>query len=392
MQPSLTDLGVVCALGSDGSEVTRRLLAGDTSGMLRTTEFSGDRSLVVGKVTCELPEVTLTDRRFHSRNNRLLLQALLPIRAQVEAAIRRYGRGRIAIVLGTSTSGVQSAEQAFQSRDSDGKLPDWFDYKQMEISGPSEFLAAELGLFGPAQTISTACSSSAKALLSARRMLRLGLCDAAIAGGADTLSAFTVAGFGALEAQSAEPCNPFSANRRGINIGEAAALFLMTPEPGPIRLVGGGESSDAYHMSAPDPEGRGAALAMRNALKDAGLSAEQIDYLNLHGTATEHNDAMESKAVHAELGPNVKVSSTKSLTGHTLGAAGALEAAFCWLSLRNNPERRLPPHVFDGHYDPALPALALVKPGERAARLDRVMSNSFGFFGSNATLILEAVR
>lgn len=390
MTPSLNELGLVCALGNSQREVLNNLLAGSTAGMRASAEFSPGKSLVVGKVQGELPEVTLPERQFHSRNNQLLLAALGQIRPRVDACIERFGRDRVAVVLGTSTSGIQQAERAFAERAPAGALPEWFDYRQMEISGPSEFLARALDVSGPALTISTACSSSAKALLSARRLLRLGLCDVAIAGGADTLSSFTIAGFGALEAQSSELCNPFSRNRRGINIGEGAALFVMTREGGPVSLIGGGESSDAHHVSAPDPEGRGAALAMRGALDDAGLSPNQIDYLNLHGTATEQNDAMESRAVHAVLGSEIPLSSTKSLCGHTLGAAGALEAAFCWLLLANNPERRLPPHIFDGQYDPALPALRLVRPAERAARLERIMSNSFGFFGSNAALILEA--
>ncbi len=394
MDVALNQLGVVCALGSDVDTVRQRLLSGSTLGMDLTEEFSPGRPLTVGKVSAELPEVRLLQRHFQSRNNRLLLAALAPIRSHVDAAIQRYGRQRVAVVLGTSTSGIQEAERAFDAAAGAlGALPAWFDYKQMEISGPSEFLASELDVSGPALTISTACSSSAKALLSARRLLRLGLCDAAVVGGADTLSRFTVAGFNALGAYSSERCNPLSKNRAGINIGEAAALFLMTAEPGPVRLIGGGESSDAHHVSAPDPEARGASRALAAALADARLEPSQIDYLNLHGTATEQNDAMESRAVHALLGSELKVSSTKPLSGHTLGAAGALEAAFCWMLLGvGNAERRLPPHVFDGEYDPALPTLNLVRAGQQASRLERVMSNSFGFFGSNAVLVLEASR
>jgi 3-oxoacyl-[acyl-carrier-protein] synthase-1 len=222
-------------------------------------------------------------------------------------------------------------------------------------------------------------------------LLRQGLCDAAIVGGADTLSRFTVSGFGALEAVSPERCNPMSKNRKGINIGEGAALFLMTREGGPVRLRGGGSSVDAHHVSAPDPTGNGAEDAMRAALTDAQLEPGAIDYVNLHGTATPHNDAMESKAVERVFGGDVSMSSTKPLTGHALGAAGAIEAAFCWLLLgRDNAAKRLPPHVYDGEFDPELPRLSLVKPEQRAERLSRIMSVSFGFFGNNAALILEA--
>ena len=232
------------------------------------------------------------------------------------------------------------------------------------------------------------------ALQSARRLLQLGACDAVLCGGVDSLARLTLNGFAALEAVSDGPCNPFSVNRQGINIGEAAALFLMTREPldrtqNPIALLGAGSTSDAHHISAPEPSGRGAREAMQAALADAGLTAAQIDYLNLHGTATQHNDAMESLAVAAVFPEGVPCSSSKPLTGHTLGAAGALEAAFCWLTLTSE-QGLLPPHGWDGQADPALPALQLVMPGQRlpARGPRRLMSNSFAFGGSNVSLIL----
>jgi len=231
-----------------------------------------------------------------------------------------------------------------------------------------------------------------------------------LCGGVDSLCQLTLNGFSALEAVAAERCNPFSRNRDGITIGEGAALFLMTKEPltrepltneqAPIALLGAGANSDAYHISAPEPEGRGARQAMQAALADAGLGAEQIDYLNLHGTATAHNDAMESQAVAAVFPAGVPCSSTKPLTGHCLGAAGALEAAFCWLSLSEfNRDRLLPPHLWDGQADPALPRLHLLAPGSpaelapaRTERPRRMMSNSFAFGGNNISLILGDSR
>jgi 3-oxoacyl-[acyl-carrier-protein] synthase-1 len=198
-----------------------------------------------------------------------------------------------------------------------------------------------------------------------------------------------VAGFSALESVSAARCNPLSANRNGINIGEGAALFLMSREAGPVRLAGWGESSDAYHMSAPDPHGKGAQLAMRQALARAGIGAHAIDYVNLHGTATPANDVMEAHAVAAVLGREVPVSSTKPLTGHTLGAAGAIEAALMWLTLAGNPRGQLPPHWWDGVADAALPALHVATPGSTLGRAPRhVMSLSFAFGGSNGVLVL----
>jgi 3-oxoacyl-[acyl-carrier-protein] synthase I len=391
MQPTLSHLGMTCSLGSDLDHVFHGLVGGSSHGMFASEEFSPGRPWVVGKVGSVLPDIAHVEPHLRSRNNQLLLEALRPLRAPIAHAVERYGRQRIAVVVGTTTSGIAEAESAFMQREPGCALPARFDYRQMELGNPAEFLALELGLSGLALSVSTACSSSARALLSARRLLRLGLCDAAVVGGVDTLSRFTVAGFAALEALSPELCNPMSKNRRGINIGEGAALFLMTAEAGPVRLAGVGASSDAHHVSAPDPEGLGAMDAMRGALAEARLLPDAIDYLNLHGTATQQNDAAESRAVADVFGCELRTSSTKPLSGHALGAAAALELAFCWLLLgARNPEQRLPPHVFDGERDPELPALRLVTPGERAPRLRRIMSNSFGFFGSNASVILEA--
>ncbi|HQQ59576.1 MAG TPA: beta-ketoacyl synthase N-terminal-like domain-containing protein, partial [Thermomonas sp.] len=272
-----------------------------------------------------------------------------------------------------------------------GAWPPQFHYAQQEIGAPSRFLAAESGAGGPAWTLSTACSSSAKALVSAARLLRAGIVDAVIAGGADSLCAFTNNGFSALESVAGTRCNPFSRNRCGITIGEGAALFLMTREPGPVRLAGWGESADAHHMSAPDPQAYGAIAAITQAISRAGITPADIGYVNLHGTATPLNDAMESHAVMATLGGGVPVSSTKPMTGHALGTAGAIEAGLCWLTLARNPQQRLPPHWWDGEADPALPVLAFIDPGQSANQpLRYALSQSFAFGGSNAALVLGA--
>jgi 3-oxoacyl-[acyl-carrier-protein] synthase-1 len=217
----------------------------------------------------------------------------------------------------------------------------------------------------------------------------MGVCDAIVAGGVDTLCAFTLAGFAALESVSRTRCQPFSVNRSGINIGEGAALFLMSRDEAAVTLMGWGEASDAHHISAPDPAGRGADLAIRQALQRAGVEPDALDYINLHGTATLQNDAMESKVVNALFGDRVALSSTKAMTGHTLGAAGAIEAGLCWLAMQdNNPQGLLPPHLWDGAADPALPALQLAAPQQTLGRpLRRALSNSFAFGGTNAALI-----
>ncbi|TSC32823.1 beta-ketoacyl-ACP synthase [Corallococcus sp. Z5C101001] len=385
----LNQLGLVCALGAGKQEVSQALFA-DTPSGVALHEGYADRPLHLGVVTRPLAALDALPPSQHSRNNALLLTALAQVRPAVDAALDRFGPGRVAVVLGTSTSGIGESESAIQDHVATGVMPGRFHLDQQELGSPAMALARVLGAAGPAYVISTACSSSAKALASAARMLRAGTVDAVLTGGVDSLCRFTVAGFRALDSVSEERCNPMSAHRHGINIGEAAALFLMTREPGPVRLSGWGESSDAHHISAPEPGGRGAMAAIQEAMKRAGLSPDGVDYVNLHGTATVQNDAMESRAVHALLGSDVKASSTKPLTGHTLGAAGALEAAFAHLTLTDNPRGQLPAHFWDGAVDPSLPALSLVRPGEALGRPVRaVLSNSFAFGGSNAALVLE---
>ena len=394
MTAYLNALGVICALGRDKQAVARNLFAGDCSGMRRESGWVPERELPVAAVHGDLapiPEV-LADQR--SRNNQLLLEAALQIRDDIEQAIQTYGRERIGVVLGTSTSGIDEASRGLAHYIRDHQFPTDYDYRQQELGAPANFLADWLQLSGPTYVISTACTSSARALMSARRLLDLGLCDAVLCGGVDSLCKLTLNGFSALEAVSDERCNPFSANRNGINIGEAAVLFVMSKARGAgpgIALLGAGASSDAHHISAPEPSGRGALQSMQKALDQAHLQAGDISYLNLHGTATQHNDAMESLAVAALFAEGVPCSSTKPMTGHTLGAAGALEAAFCWLSLSaDNPDHALPPHIWDGQADPALPALKWVTASERLASIAPryLMSNSFAFGGNNVSLII----
>ncbi|WP_339408862.1 beta-ketoacyl-[acyl-carrier-protein] synthase family protein [Pseudomonas sp. EA_35y_Pfl2_R5] len=401
----LNALGLNCALGQGKQTVATALFAGDSSGMQAQSGWVAERALTVGAVPGNLPELPDLPGHPPSRNNQLLLAAALEIEPELRAAISRFGAERIAVVLGTSTSGIEEASQSIATYLKEGELPAHYHYAQQELAEPANFLSDWLGLSGPCFSISTACTSGARALLSAQRLLNLGLCDAVICGGVDSLCRLTLNGFSALEAVSVERCNPFSVNRHGINIGEAAALFLMTKVPMTrealpgsaarsavsIALLGGGACSDAHHISAPQPDGLGAQAAMRKALATAGISAEQVDYLNLHGTATTHNDAMESQAVQAVFPHGVPCSSSKPMVGHTLGAAGALEAAFCWLTLSEyNPERLLPPHLWDGQADPALPALNLVAPGTplNNNRPRRLMSNSFAFGGNNISLLL----
>ena len=331
---------------------------------------------------------------YDCRNNRLTQMALETdgFAERVRQAIARHGRDRVGVFLGTSTAGILQTELAYRRRDPQtGALPADFHYRTTHNSfSLAEFTRDYFGLTGMAMAISTACSSSAKVFAAAARQLALGSIDAAIVGGVDTLCLTTLYGFASLQLTSPQPCRPYDAERDGISIGEGAAFALLeradgvanTPAAGSVLLLGTGESSDAYHMSSPHPEGLGARLAMQAALRSAGLGTADIDYINLHGTATPANDAAEGKAVAALFGDRVPCSSTKGATGHTLGAAGAVEAVICALALTDG---FLPGSPGTQSRDPALPIDYLLQ--GRAGTVRHALSNSFGFGGSNCSLI-----
>lgn len=333
----------------------------------------------------------------HSRNNQLLWHALAQIEAAIAAAIRRYGASRIGVVMGTSTSGADENIPLFDyvAQGGDWALgPEFLQARQI-MGAAAECVAAAYGLSGPCYGVSTACTSGARAVISAARLIRAGLCDAVVCGGVDTLSPLTINGFAALEVLSGGIANPFSRQRDGINIGEAAAAFILTRDADfdtdALPLLGHGASSDAYHMSSPRPDGAGAAQAFVAALQHARLPATAIGWINLHGTGTRHNDSMESRAVAEVFGAATPCTSTKPFTGHTLGAAGALEAALLWgfVSRRHNPHGRLPPQAWDGQADPELPFIALTERDSVWTQARRIgASASFAFGGSNAVLII----
>ena len=329
---------------------------------------------------------------FECRNNRLAWLALREdgFSDRVAESVARYGRRRVGLFLGTSTSGILETELAYRRRDPQtGALPEGFRYRGAHNTfSLGAFTRRALHLEGPAAVISCACSSSAKVFASAQRAIEAGLIDAAVVGGVDSLCLTTLHGFHALQLVAPTPCRPFDAARDGLSIGEAAAFALLerpgtTVDADEVLLLGAGESSDAYHMSAPPPDGRGARAAMRQALAAAGLEPQQIGYINFHGTGTPSNDAAEALAVASVLGNDVPGSSTKGATGHTLGAAGALEAVICALALKKG---LMPAGVNTTQVDPGLPVNYLLE--NRNTQLTRVMSNSFGFGGSNCSLIL----
>jgi 3-oxoacyl-[acyl-carrier-protein] synthase-1 len=389
---TLRAAGVVSALGHGIDETWPRLVAADQGALTSRDDLVPGRRLIVGEVREPLPCIPEQLSRYACRNNQLALSAIRQIEPEVRATLEAVGPKRVAVVMGTSTSGMEAAEQAIACRARTGALSVGFDFVQLEHGGLAAFVAVCTGARGPAYTLSTACSSGAKAVASARALLALGLCDAAVAGGADSLCKLTANGFHALQAIADGPSNPFSLNRQGLTLGEGAAVFLLTRDADGIQVVGAGEAVDAFHMSAPEPEGAGAEAAMRAALDDAGVSAEAVNYLNLHGTGTPLNDSMESRAVHRVFGSRLPCSSTKPLTGHALGASGAVELAFCWMMLARwrDGVLALLPHQWDGVADPALPPLRFVGTGEHLAATTGVlvMSNSFGFGGNNTALLL----
>ncbi|MDR2506379.1 MAG: beta-ketoacyl-ACP synthase [Candidatus Accumulibacter sp.] len=391
MNVYLRALGMCNVLGNTLADITQRLFAGDRPRLPLEEGWSLTGKARVGRVCGELPRIPSRLSGYSCRAARLLLLAFQEIAHEVESVILRFGNERIGVVLGTSTSSISEGESAMKTLRAKGRFPDDYAYVQQEFGMPAVFLASCLGISGPAYCVSTACSSSAKAFISARGLLRQGVCDAVIVGGVDALSQLAINGFSALELTTEETGNPMSKNRKGINIGEGATLFLMTKEGSDIQLFGAGESSDAHHISAPHPEGKGAEAAMRAALADAKLRASDVDYLNMHATGTLKNDEMESFAVNRVFPDGVAVSGTKSLTGHLLGTAGATEIGFCWLALKDG---RLPVHVWDGERDPKLPPLKFVETGERFRRnSSRIcMSSSFAFGGNNVCLLIGDSR
>lgn len=382
------DCGFHSAMGCETAQIHSTLANSHSAHMLRDdTILNTGTATIIGRVTESLPEIPATLARHASRNNQLALSALQQIEASVRHAIARFGADRIAVIVGTSTSGISDGEHAYAQKLDQGDFPADYHYRKQELGNTSDFIADYFGITGPCYAISTACSSSGRVFISAKRMLKAGLVDAVIVGGADTICKLTLNGFNGLEALSNTLCKPFSADRNGINIGEAAALMLLSREPSNIALLGVGDSSDAHHISAPHPEGLGAYEAMQKALTDAGLTPQDIGYINAHGTATPLNDTMESKAIFRLFGDGVPVSSTKPLTGHTLGTASATEAAIAWHILRYDlplPKQRCQNKAPDI-------AITLVE-SDQTLQGKAILSNSFAFGGNNISLIFGYVN
>jgi 3-oxoacyl-[acyl-carrier-protein] synthase-1 len=395
MKPlAITDYTVASAIGT-GRAATLAALRAARSGLQHKRFETCTLDTWVGEVEgVDAQPLPAHLAHYDCRNNRLAWLGLQAdgFAASVARAAQRHGAQRIGVFLGTSTSGILSTEQAYRRRDpATGALPADFRYAETHSTGSlAAFVRDALALRGPAFVISTACSSSAKAYGNAARMMQLGLIDAAVVGGVDSLCMTILHGFNSLELLSPDVCRPWDAQRHGLSLGEGAAFALVerdaagTPQ---AWLLGVGESSDGHHMSSPHPEGAGAADAMRSALAQAGLQPADVDYLNLHGTATPGNDAAEDVAVSSVFGASLPCSSTKGATGHTLGAAGGVEAAIAMLALQHG---LMPAGLNRRTPDAALRVNYLDAPREQA--LNVVASNSFGFGGSNACLVFGAAR
>jgi len=385
---AISNYSLVNALGC-GVDASYAMLCEAKSGLTRCDFENIELDTWVGKVAGLDNEPIVGElARYDCRNNRLALAGVLAddFKQAVVESKNRYGADRIGVFLGTSTSGIRQTEIAYEYAAEKGKLPEDFDfYCTHNNYSVVDFCQRYFNLQGPAYAISTACSSSAKVFAVAYRHIMAGLCDAAIVGGVDSLCGTTLYGFNSLELVSSHACKPWDANRDGISIGEAAGFALLErPEQSPdaVMLLGYGESSDAYHMSTPHPQGEGAVLAMQRALSRAKLKPNEVDYINLHGTATRSNDQSEDCAV-SKLFADTPCSSTKGWTGHTLGAAGITEAIFSCLSIDNN---FMPGTLNLENKDPSLNANVLLSNENK--NINIVISNSFGFGGTNCSLVL----
>ncbi len=409
----LSKPGVMSCAGNNIDELWNAVITGKQDNIKKVKACNGEEYFAA-----RIDEGNLkpSGARYDMKIMRIENAALEQIADDIKAVKEKYGPDRIAVCIGSCDNGTELSLANHRKYFADGEFP--ADYS-LEIQGAdyvSTFIVEKFGLQGPALTFATACSSSAGAIIKAAEMIKAGLVDAAIVGGIEIASDTTLIGFSALEAVSSEITNPFSKNRHGITLGDGAAFFVLTKETvverslsgveGPVettvKLLGWGESADAYHMTSPDPSGAGAEKAIRRAMENAGLAASDVGYINLHGTGTKFNDSMEAKAVAAIFGDSeggaalVPVSTTKPVTGHTLGAAAALEAAICWKALVENKEKeniKLPSQVWDGEQDEELPQLNIVdsKSGNGDGKnrpLKVCLSNSFAFGGANACLVL----
>ncbi len=388
--------GVVCAGGLNLDELWKNVIDGNQYGIVKVTACNG-KEFFAGRIDGGI--FHKCSGRFDMKVNRMEEKCLLQIEQQIEQVLQKYGADKVGVCVGSCDNGSEFSVAGHKTYFQTGRFPVDYSLEMQGADYVASFVSEKYGLKGPCLSFSTACSSSAGAIIKAAQLIKSGICDAVVAGGVDVVSDTVLLGFDSLEAISSEKTNPFSARRHGITLGEGAAFFVMSRDPldqTGICLLGYGESADAYHTTSPDPEGKGAFAAMENALKNAELLSCDIDYLNPHGTGTKFNDSMEAKAIGKLFGENCPaISATKPITGHTLGAAGAIEMAICYNSILANMSKgageiRLPLQVWDGEKDPELPNLNFIDKNN-GCKLEKVkccMSNTFAFGGANASLII----
>ncbi|MDR0463909.1 MAG: 3-oxoacyl-ACP synthase [Treponema sp.] len=376
---------LICCAGRNRNELYDSCLKGNQNGLV-IHEYNGDK-FRVGLIEGKLPEgCHVLPYSDNSKILKIIDAALEQLTAEAEKAVLKYGRDKIGVCFGSCENGSEASLMAHNVFFTGGKFPQGYDLSFQSASFPAEYISRKFNITGPCITAAAACASGASAIVRGAELIKAGICGAVIAGGADIVSQTVITGFNVLEAVSMDLCNPFSKNRKGINLGEGAAFFVLdSQEISGIELLGYGESSDAYHMTAPSAEGP--AWAMNAAIIDAGINKEQIGYINLHGTGTHLNDKAESLALRTVFKNPPPASSTKPVTGHTLGAAGALETAICWMAL--NERKGLPVHCWDGVFDEDAPINPAVSGHEPTSIC---MTNSFAFGGCNVSLILGRIE
>ncbi len=396
--PGITPLPITaCSVSSAAGIGTQKLYAALLSGQhclqtprLIATNFPAFTGEIADAL---LPELDPELAQYSTRNTRIALATLNhpqdALRASIKRAVERYGADRVGVVIGSSTSGIYETENCYINIEEHQQASKHYNFSRQHIwAATANFLRLELGLMGPCYAISTACSSSGKTLASAQRLITAGVCDAVLTGGVDSLCRMTLYGFKSLDIMSENPCTPLDKDRSGISLGEGAGLMLLEkPHPDHtacVHLLGCGESSDAYHMTAPHPQGKGAIAAMQRALGQAGIAADQVDYVNLHATGTVLNDQSEMHAMQAVFGSDVFCSGTKGLTGHTLGAAGGIETIISWLSLVH----RFRPGTCGLKQADESFRCQIIKESETDIPADITMNNNFGFGGNNTSLVL----
>lgn len=385
--------GIMCSAGNSIEELWQSVLKGNQSG-IKKVKTATDEDFFAARIDDKY--LKQSTARYDMRIMKIEEAALNQIADDINLVKNKFGAERVAVCIGSCDNGTEFSVAGHKKYFADGNFPKEYSLEIQGADYVATFISEKFGLKGPSNTFSTACSSSASAIIKGAEMLMADMADAVIVGGIDIASDTVLIGFNSLEAVSSEITNPFSKNRHGITLGEAGVFFILTKEPiyadnknkgDNPQLLGWGESADAYHMTSPDPTGKGAEKAMRRALESAGIKIIDVDYINMHGTGTKFNDSMESKAIDAVFGDyKVPVSTTKPITGHTLGAAGALEAAICYSSI-NNVE--LPQQIWDKEQDPEMPVLNIVNKDYKSDKKTKIcISNSFAFGGANACLVI----